>query len=144
LTVADHDPINIEEVITDFISQQAVDVIVPVSVWLVNRISPQYTYIEEKWMMFDQVHFVHIPVPVLLEAYACHVVTSLYKPDCPAHISQMMKSPFKADFIGAHFENYEKMYATGTWSFPVIRLLLPSDALLLPIRPVYAVKSTST
>jgi hypothetical protein len=32
-----------------------------------------------------------------------------------------MKSPFKADFKGAHFENYYKMYATGTWSFPVLR-----------------------
>jgi hypothetical protein len=56
----------------------------------------------------------------------------------------MMRSPFKADFQGAHFENYEKMYGTGTWSSPVLRSLLPSDALLLPIRPVYAVKLMST
>jgi hypothetical protein len=48
----------------------------------------------------------------------------------------MMKSPVKADFKGARFENYDKMYSTGTWSFPILSSL--------HIRPGYAVKSTLT
>jgi hypothetical protein len=94
-------------------------------------------------MMFDQVRFVPIPVPVLPESYAHRAVISLYKPDWPEHIGQMMMSPFKAEFKGDHFENYENMYSTGALSFPVLRSLLPSGVLLLPTRPAYALKSTS-
>jgi hypothetical protein len=32
------------------------------------------------------------------------------------------------------------MYRTGTWSAPVLRSLLPPDAIILPPRSVYAVK----
>jgi hypothetical protein len=95
--------------------------------------------------MFDHVHFVSIPVLVLPEAHTCRAVTPLYKPDCPVHIRHIiMKSPFKADFKGAHFESYDKMYATGTWIFPVLRSLLPSNALLISTHPDYAVKPMST
>jgi hypothetical protein len=55
----------------------------------------------------------------------------------------MMKSPFKADFKGAHFENYNKMYRTATWIYPLLRSLIPKEAVLLPIRPAYAVKYSS-
>jgi hypothetical protein len=88
----------------------------PIQVWLSKRNSATRTDSEEQRMMFDQVRF----VPALPEAVACPAVTSLIKPDCPVHIGQMMKSPFKAEFKGAHFKNYDKMYSTGTWSFPVL------------------------
>jgi hypothetical protein len=56
----------------------------------------------------------------------------------------MMKSPFKADFKGADFENYDKMYSTGTWSYPLLRSLISPDVILLPIRPAYTVKLNTT
>jgi hypothetical protein len=56
----------------------------------------------------------------------------------------MMNSPFKADYKGEHFENYDKMYSTGTWSFPILRSVVPPEGIILPIPPDYAVKSTST
>jgi hypothetical protein len=86
----------------------------------------------------------HSTVTMQNDGGVCHTVTSLIKPDCPAHIGQMMKSPLKAEFKGAHFENYDKMYSTGTWSFPVLRYLIPAAAVLLAILPEYAVESTST
>jgi hypothetical protein len=85
-------------------------------------------------MMFDQVRFVPVEAPALPEAVTCCAVASLIKPNCPAHIGQIMKSPFKAEFKGAHFENYDKMYSTGTWS--------SAGVVLLPICPAYAIKST--
>jgi hypothetical protein len=51
---------------------------------------------------------------------------------------------FWADFKFAHFENNDKMYSTGTWSYPVAKSILPSDAFILPIRLTYNVKSTET
>jgi hypothetical protein len=79
-----------------------------------------------------------------LAPITCRAVASLKKPDCPEQVGQMVRSPFKMDFKFAHFENYDKMYQTGIWSYPVARGLLPSDAFLLPIRSTYAVKSTET
>jgi hypothetical protein len=56
----------------------------------------------------------------------------------------MINIPFKADLKGAHFENYDKMHSTGTWSFPILRSLVPLEGIILPINHDYAVKSTST
>jgi hypothetical protein len=99
--------------------------------------------IEEQRMMFDQVRFVPIIIPALPEAVACRAVTSIHKPTYPEHIDQMMKSPFKADFKGVHFKNYDNIYSTGTRSFPVLCLMIPDVTVILPICPAYAVKSTS-
>jgi hypothetical protein len=52
----------------------------------------------------------------------------------------MLKSPYKAEFKAAHFENYDKIYHTGTWSAPVLRNLLPPDTVILPPCSVDAVK----
>jgi hypothetical protein len=93
--------------------------------------------------MFDQVRFIPVTLPVISESVACRAITSLYKPNCPEHIGQMMKSPFKSEVKGAHLENYDKMHQTGTWSYPVLRSLIPRAAVLLPIRPVYTIKPTS-
>jgi hypothetical protein len=144
LAISNHYPIIVPKILTYFASQQAANVSISVSVWLVKRNSAQRTDIKEQHMMFDQVRFIPVPVPVLPQAIACHVITSLYKPDCPKHIGQMMQSPFKADFKAKHFENYGNIYATGTWNLPVLRSLLPKDVLLLLICPVYAIKSTYT
>jgi hypothetical protein len=56
----------------------------------------------------------------------------------------MIKSPFKVDFKGAHSKNYNKMYSTGTLSYPLLPSLIPPEAVLLLICPGYAVKLTTT
>jgi hypothetical protein len=95
-------------------------------------------------MMFDQVRFFPVKYPSAPEHVSCCDVASLHKPECPTHIGQMMESPFKYNFKGAHFEKYDKMYHTGTWSYPLLRSLIPKDAFLLPIFPAYAIQSTTT
>jgi hypothetical protein len=120
-------PVMVDHVITAFNSCQSANAIVSIQVWIVNHNSASRTDIEEQRIILDQVCFV--PVPVLLEAVVCCAVT--------------MKSPFKTAFKGAHFENYDNMYINGTWSFTVLRSLVPDGAVILPIRPAYAVKSTS-
>jgi hypothetical protein len=44
----------------------------------------------------------------------------------------------------AHFENYDKIYSTGTWSYHMAKSIIHSDALLLPIRSTYNFKLTET
>jgi hypothetical protein len=117
---------------------------VSIEMWIFKRNINIRTDIEEQNMMYDQVNFFAVSVPSLLKLVECRAIASLHKPDCPEHIGQIMKSPFKDDFKGAHFENYDKMYSTGTWSYLLLRSLILSEAVLLPIRPAYAVKSTTT
>jgi hypothetical protein len=115
-----------------------------IEVWIIKHTSNTWTDIEEQCTMFDQVRFVHVELPSAVEPVVCRAVASLRKPECHEHIEQMIKSPFKADFKGAHFENYDNMYHTGTWSYPRLRSLIPKEAVLLPIHPAYAVKSSTT
>jgi hypothetical protein len=94
--------------------------------------------------MFNQVRYAPVAEEPAINPIACRAVTSLKKPDCPEHVGQMVRSPFKMDFKFAHFENYDKMNQTGTWSYPVARSLLPSNAVNLPIHYTYSIKSTET
>jgi hypothetical protein len=95
-------------------------------------------------MMFNQIRFAPINLDTMPDPVACRAVTSLHKPERPEHVGQMVRSPFRSDFKLTHFENYDKMYQIGTWSYPVDNALLPSNAVILPIRSTYAVKSTET
>jgi hypothetical protein len=144
LAIEAFDLITVDDVLDAFRSCQSANAVMPIHVWLVKHNSATRTVIEEQRMMFDQVRFVPIPVPALPEAVACNAVTSLIKPDCSARVGQIMKSLFKEEFKGAHFENYDKMYSTGTWSFSVLRSLIPAESVLLPICPAYTIKYTST
>jgi hypothetical protein len=68
-------------------------------------------------MMFNQVRFFSVPVPVFPDDDEYRAVTSLHFhdcPDCPEHIGQMVNSPFKYDFKGKKIEKYDKMYSRGT------------------------------
>jgi hypothetical protein len=140
LVIEGFDPITVDDVITAFKSSQSSNTVMSIHVWIVNRNSAIRTDIEKQRMMCDQIHF----VPILPEAVACRAVTSLLKPDCPDHNGQMMKTHFKVECKGANFENYDKIYSTGTWSFPVRGLLVPDGAVILPIHPAYSAKSTLT
>jgi hypothetical protein len=110
---------------------------------IVKPNSHHRTALKEQRTMFNQVRFAPVTVPDLptpIEPVACRAVTAGIKPDTPAHLGDMLKSPYKAELKVAHFENYDKMYRTGTWSAPVLRSLLPPDAVILPPRSVYAAK----
>jgi hypothetical protein len=144
LVIGAHDPVTIPDVLEAFCSSQVSNAVAQVDLWVVKRKKGRRTHIEEQRTMFNQVHYAPVAEEHSLAPVACHAVTSLKKPDCPAHVGQMVGSPFKVDFKFAHFENYDKMNQTGTWSYPVARRLLPSDVVILPIRSNYAVKSTET
>jgi hypothetical protein len=135
LVIDDH---GIDGVLADLTSKKSANAVVSIEMWIVKRNSNICTDIEEQNMMYDQVRFVLVSVPSLSEPVACRAIASLHKAYCPKHIGQMIKSPFKADLKGAHFENYDKMYSTGTWSYPLLRSLSPPEAVLLPIRSAYA------
>jgi hypothetical protein len=144
LAIGDQDPVTLDETLTAFNSNQSANTVALVDVWLVKRNSNVRTDLEEQQMMFDQVCCVPVALPAISDSVACRAVASLYKPDCLEHIGQMMKIPFKSEFKGAHFENYDNMYHTGTWSYPVVSSLVLRAAVLLPIHPAYTVKSIYT
>jgi hypothetical protein len=111
---------------------------------IIKRISLHHTDLEEQRSIFNQVRLAPVSVPDLptpIESVACRAVTAIMKPDVPAHIGEMLKSPYKPEFKAAHFENYDKMFRTGTCSSPVLRSLLPREAVILPPHSVYAVES---
>ena len=58
--------------------------------------------------------------PSFLAPFGCHVVSILIKPMTPAHIGDVVASDFFSDWKAAHFENYEKMLYTATWSTPML------------------------
>jgi hypothetical protein len=89
--------------------------------------------------MFNQVCYAPVAEEPALAPLACRAVTSLKKPGCPEHVGKMIHSPFTMYFKFAHFKNYENMYQTGTWSYPVARSLLLFNVIILPIRSTYAV-----
>jgi hypothetical protein len=144
LAINGHDLITIDDVLEAFKHDQTVNAVVDVQVWIVKRNDSSRIDIQEQRMMFYQVHLVSVPVPVFPDTVACRAVNSLHRPDYPEHIGQMMNSPFKDDVKGAHFEKYDNMYSMHTWSFPILRSLVPPEGIILPILPDYATKSTST
>jgi hypothetical protein len=143
LAVADQDHVTVEDVLITINSNQSANAVISIEIWIVKRNNNVHTDLEEQRMMYDQVLFVPVLLPSLPEIFVCRAVAYLHKPECPEYIEQMMKSPFKADFKGSHFENNDKMYSTGTWSYPLLRSIIPPEAVLLPLRPAYTVKSTT-
>jgi hypothetical protein len=85
-------------------------------------------------MVFNQVRFAPINIDPMPDPVVCRTVTSLHKPECPEHVGQMVCISFGSDFKLVHFENYNKMCQSGTWSYPVAKTLLPSSVAILPIR----------
>jgi hypothetical protein len=81
-----------------------------VDLWIVKRNNAPSTNIEERHTMFNQLHFAPVLSAPMPDLVACRAVTSLLKPDCPEHVGQMVRSPFRAYFKVAHFDNYDKMY----------------------------------
>jgi hypothetical protein len=144
LVIGAHDPVTIPEVLEAFRSRQVRNAVAQVNLWIVKRNNRPRTDIEEQRTMFDRVRYAPVSKEPAIAPMVWHAVTSLNKPDCTEHVGKMVRSPFKKDFKFAHFKNYNKMYQTGTWGYPVARSLLPSDAIILPIRSTYAVKSTET
>jgi hypothetical protein len=143
ITVNDSDPVTVDDTLAALKSCQVLHAMSRIELGIVKRKSHHRTALEEQRAMFNQVRFAPVTVPDLpipIEPVACCAVTAGIKHDTPAHLGDMLKSPYKAEFKAAHFENYDKMYRTGTWSAPVLQSLLPPDAVILLTLSVYAVK----
>jgi hypothetical protein len=143
LTVNDSDPVTVDDTLAALKSCQVLHAMPRIELGIVKRNSHQRTALKEQRAMFNQVRFASVTVPSLpipIEPVACRAVTAGIKPDTPAHLGDILKSPYKAELKAAHFENYNKMYRTGTWSAPVLRSHLPPDDVILPPRSLYAVK----
>jgi hypothetical protein len=135
LAIGIFDPVTIYKVLEAFKTNQVAHAISDVDMWIVKRNNRPRTDLEEQRAMFDQVRFAPIEMDLLPEPVACRAVTSLLNPDCPEHVGQMVRSPFRADFKFAHFENYDKMYQAGTWIYPVAKTLLPKMPSSCPFDP---------
>jgi hypothetical protein len=94
--------------------------------------------------MFKQINFAPGDTYPIPEPVECRAIISLTNPECSEHAGQMVRSPFCAEFKFAHFENYDKMYQTCTWSYPVANILLPVESMTLHMRSTYSGKSTTT
>jgi hypothetical protein len=66
------------------------------------------TDIKVQRIMFNQVRFSPISKDPIPEHVACWAVTYLTKPDCPEHVGQIVRSPFRADFNVAYFKKMIK------------------------------------
>jgi hypothetical protein len=97
LVIEAFNPIMVDDVLTVSNSCQYANAVMPIQVWIVKRNSASRVGFEEQWMMFDLVFF---SVTIIPETVACQAVISPLKPDCPDHIGQIMKSPFKDEFKG--------------------------------------------
>jgi hypothetical protein len=95
LAINGYTPISVDDVLDAFKQCQNMNAVIEVQVLLVKRNASARTDIEEQIMMFDQVCFVSVPVPVSPDAVACRAVTSLYRPECPENIEHMMNIPVK-------------------------------------------------
>ena len=105
--------------------------------------SPTRTTIESYRSVFHQIKFIYdnpttkSPIPT-----SNRIIQSPICPSTPAHIGQMIRSPFKAEWTDAIFENYDKMWTTGAWSKPFLRTTLPTDSKILRPRQVFKLKHT--
>jgi hypothetical protein len=144
LAIGGFGPITTLEVLEALKSSQVAHITQDVDMWIVKRNKPPSTDLEEQRSIFKQVRLAPVDIDPIPEHVACRALTSLTKPDCPAHVDQMVRSPFRAKFKFAHFENYDKMYQAGTWSYPVDNKCLPSKAVTLPMQSPHASKSTPT
>jgi hypothetical protein len=71
------------------------------------------------------------------------VVASPICPDNPKYFGETYNSPFASYWRDALFQNYDKMLATGTFSAPLLRSLVPSNKTVLHPRIACRVKDTS-
>ena len=70
------------------------------------------------------------PIP-LIAAVGCNVISSPMKPPNPNHIGDIYSCNFKNDWKATHFDNYDKIFHTGTWSAPMILAQAPTGVTLL-------------
>jgi hypothetical protein len=112
LTVNNSDPVTVDDILDALKSCQVLHAMSRIDLGIVKRNSHHRTALEEQRAMFNQVRFAPVTVPDLLipiEPVACLVVTAGIKPDTPAYLGDMLRSPYKDEFKTAHFENYDKM-----------------------------------
>lgn len=107
------------------------------------------TNLENNRALFQQIRFIKhklptdnntqydVPIPV-----ANIIVIIPVKPETPEHVGQVLKSPLRAEWKDAIFENYEKMATTNTFRKPFLKSLLPENTTILHPRLAFKVKIT--
>jgi hypothetical protein len=99
LTVNDSDPVTVDDTVAALKSCQVLHAMSRIEIGIVKCNSHHRTALEEQRAMFNQVRFAPVTVPDLpipIEPVACRAVTAGIKPDTPAHLGEMLKSPYKA------------------------------------------------
>lgn len=117
-----------------------------------RHIASQRTSLANNRAMFNQIKLLTTPntttdlstpdpivVPVGLK-----VVSSQVCPDTPSHFGATFNSPFASDWRDAHFQNYNKMLASGTFSALILCSSVPLHKTILRPRVTCKVKDTST
>jgi hypothetical protein len=96
LTVNDSDPVTVDNTLAALKYCQVLHAMSRIELGVVKRNSHHRTALEEQRAMFNQVRFAPVTVPDLpipIEPVACHAATAGIKPDTPAHLGDMLKSP---------------------------------------------------
>jgi hypothetical protein len=83
------------------------------------------------------------PHPVILPV-ARRIVTSSTRPTTPSRIGELANNPFRSDWKGSLFENFDKMQTTGTFSAPMLRSQVPLGKAVLRSRIAFRVKDGDT
>jgi hypothetical protein len=115
-----------------------------------RRIASNRTSVAGDRVLFNQVRLTfdnttldgHIS-PSVIVPVGCKVISSPIRPPNPKHFGETIYMPFAADWRDALFHNYEQMMKTGTFSAPILRLLVPHDKAILRPRIACKVKDTS-
>ena len=144
LSIDTKQPITKEQVISDFRSLQTSST-TNIKLILAKRTAPTRTNYEKNRALFHKIRFVLmddknpiiLPVPI-----AKKVIMLPYKPSTPEHIGEMIKDPLRAEWTDSVFENYEKMWITGTFSKTFLRSTIPSDTKIICPRLAFKVKLT--
>jgi len=114
------------------------------------HIASQRTSLAGNHVVFNQIrlstdkHDIDSSIPdSVIAPVGLIVISSPIYPEIPPHFGATITSPFASDWRNALFHNYNKMMASGTFSAPILRSLVPSNKTILHPRIACQVKDTS-
>jgi hypothetical protein len=121
-----------------------------VSAIFARRVASNRTSLSSNRAVFNQIRLsaAHPPVDDSISSsvvvpVGMKVVSSPVRPETQSHFGATYHSPFASDLRDALFHNYDKMLATGTFSAPILRTLVPPHKSILRPRIACHVKDTS-
>jgi hypothetical protein len=90
------------------------------------------------------VHLLPFPCNYLIKVLVWVVTSVQIDIITPSHFGATFNSPFASDWRDAHFQNYNKMLASETFSALILRSSVPSHKTILRPGVTCKVKDTST